>query len=224
MQGNEWNDIGAPGVDKQAVTQQLLHQWNEGDEQSLNKLLDRHLGWIREYAHRRLGAFLRSKGETCDFVQDAMVEFLRYGPRIRITDENHFRALIMRIVENTVRGKHDFFMAQRRRISRQQPLPSDTVLSLDPPKVGVERPSQAALKNEQEAWVRLGLELIDPADSEIIVLHQWTGLPFAKIAEQLQITAEAATMRHSRAVSKLGRVVARLRRGELAEVVGSDWE
>ncbi|MFH2001669.1 MAG: sigma factor-like helix-turn-helix DNA-binding protein, partial [Planctomycetota bacterium] len=77
---------------------------------------------------------------------------------------------------------------------------------------------------EREAWVRLGLELIDPEDSEIIVLHQWTGLPFAKIAEQLKITLEAACMRHSRAVSRLGSVVARLRHGEVYRAVGGSPE
>lgn len=109
-------------MEDQAITRNLLRQWNEGDEQSLNKLMERHLPWIRNHAHHRVGPHLRSKGETCDYVQDAMVEFLRYGPRIRITDENHFRALLIRIVENTLRGKRDWFVAQRRNISRQMPL------------------------------------------------------------------------------------------------------
>lgn len=202
------------------ITLTLLDQWDAGDEQALEELLQRHLPWIRNHVHHRLGPFLRGKAETCDYVQDAMVEFLRYGPRIRISDEKHFRALIVRIVENTLRGKKDWFTAQRRKAARQRPLPSDTILSLDPPKEDVERPSQAAVQHEREAWIRLGLELIDPDDAELIVLHQWEGRPFDEIAAHLEITADAARMRHVRAVNRLANKVSSLRRGDLARAVG----
>ena len=60
-------------------TPDLLRRWHEGDEAALSRLLERELPWIRQLVHRRLGPLLRRSGETQDFVQEAMVEVLRYG-------------------------------------------------------------------------------------------------------------------------------------------------
>jgi RNA polymerase sigma factor (sigma-70 family) len=197
-----------------------LSRWNRGNEAALEQLLDRHLAWITNHGRRRVGPFLRGKAETADYVQDAVIEFLRYGPRIQISDDRHFRALLVKIVENTLRDRRDWFMAQRRWNSKLRPLPSDTVLSLDPPKHAVQRPSQEAVKHEREAWIRLGMELVDPEDRDIIVLHQWEGRTFADIARRLKITSDAARMRYTRAVMRLGRKVAHLQRGDLTKAVG----
>ena len=94
------------------------------------------------------------KGETCDYVQDAIVQFLQYGPRFTISNDARFRGLLAKIVENVLCNKYHWFIARRREIARERPLPSDTVLNLDPPRHAVDSPSMAADKHEQEAWVR----------------------------------------------------------------------
>ncbi len=197
----------------------LLSQWNEGDPNGLDGLLERHLPWIRAHVRNRLGPFLRGKAETSDYVQDAVLEFLRYGPRIEISDDHHFRVLLVKIVENMLRGKWDWYKAQRRRITRLRPLPSDTVLALDPPKEGVSRPSQVMHNREREALIRLGMDLLDPEDSEIIALHQWEGLTFADMGKRLNISPDAARMRHSRAVNRLAGKVSFLRKRDLAHAI-----
>jgi len=209
---------------KRRVTEtlQFLGQWNRGDETGMEKLIERHLPWIRAHVHKRLGPRLRRKAETGDYVQDALVEFLRYGPRIEIADDDHFRALMVRIVENTLRGRVDWFNAQRRKVSRFFPIPSDTVLSLDPPRTPVERPSEAAGVREQTDWIRLGLELLDPEERDLIVQHQWEGRTFSEIGEEHGIAPDTIRMRHVRSVARLARKVADLRRGNLARAVGND--
>ena len=159
---------------------------------------------------------MRKRAETDDFVQDAMVQFLRYGPRIQIADDGHFRALLVRIVEHALCDRHDWFAAQRRAVAQEHPLPSDTVLTLDPPHNSVKSPSAAAQHHEREAWIRLGMELLEPGDREVLVLRKWEDLSFAAIGEHLGISEDAARMRTNRAVSRLGEVVGTLRRGELA--------
>ena len=196
----------------ETVTAQLLKSWHGGHEDGLDALLERHLPWIRIHVRRRLGPLLRRGAETSDYVQDAMIEFLRYGPRIVISDDDHFRALIVRIVENSLRNKYDWFTAQRRAIARERPIPSDTILRLDPPKDSVKTPSQSVQRHEDEAWVRLCMELIDPEDSEIIILRQWEHLSFVQIGEKLGISANTARMRHNRAVNRLAEQVGNLRR------------
>jgi len=192
----------------------LLRQWHSGDKKSLEVLLERHLPWVRNHVRKRLGAKLRRKIETSDIVQDAVVKFLRYSPRFITSDDNRFRGILVRIVENVLRDKHDWFAAQRRNVSRERPIPTDTVLNLDPPKTARATPSKAAHQNEQEGWIRLGIELLEPRERKPLVLHLWNGLSFADLGASLGITSEAARTRYRRSVKKLEEKIVQLRKGE----------
>lgn len=199
-------------------TSELLKKWHAGDESSLEALINLHLPWICRYVRSRLGPALRTKAETDDFVQDAMIQFLRYGPRIALSANGHFRCLVARIVENTIRDKNDWFRAKRRAMAREKPLPSDTVISLDPPRQPVKTPSRIVQAGEEEAWIRLGIELIEPADRSVIVMREWEKLAFAEIGERFGITANAAEKRFRRAVQRLGEKIGKLRRGRFEDL------
>jgi RNA polymerase sigma factor (sigma-70 family) len=148
-----------------------------------------------------------------------MVQFLKFGPHFTITKDTQFRALLLRIVENTLRYRHEWFMAKRRKIAKERPLPSETVLLLDPARDAAHTPSKSAERHEREAWIRLGMELLDPKDREILVLRQWDNRSFAKIGEGLDVEPETARMRHNRAVKRLAAKVGALRARKLAEVL-----
>ena len=70
-----------------------------------------------------------------------------------------------------------------------------------------------AERHEQEAWVRLGMEFLKPNDREILILREWDGLSYEEIAQRLEITVNAATVRHLRAVRNLAKQVDKLRQG-----------
>jgi RNA polymerase sigma-70 factor (ECF subfamily) len=196
-----------------------LSQWNQGDRLALDALLEDHLPWIRDQVRRRMGPKLRSKGETCDYVQDALVEFLRYGPRFTLSSDAVFRALLLKIVENTLRHRHVWFTARRRDMAREQPLPSDTILSLDASPGADETPSRSAAQHEQEAWIRLGMEFLDPDQREVLLRRKWDNLSFAEIGDRLNISSEAARKRHNRALDKLSNLIWELRQGKLDRVL-----
>ena len=198
-------------------TYDSLHRWNNGDRAALEELVSAHLSWLRAHVSNRLGPRLRRKAETEDFLQDALVEFLLYGPRIVIDDEDRFRALLVRIVENTLRDKNDWFKAKRRTISRERPLPPDTILNLDPRHDPPGTPSAEVDSNERRAWIRLGMELSGSDDREVLVLRNWDRLSFSEIGEELGISEDAARMRHKRAMGRLAETVGRLRRGQPIE-------
>jgi RNA polymerase sigma-70 factor (ECF subfamily) len=200
-------------------TSQFLKQWHEGNAKGLEGIIDRHLDWIHAQVHQRLSRPLRNKGETCDYVQDILVQFLRFSPRFVLSSEAQFRALLLRIVENALNDKYDWYTARRREIARERPLPSDTILSLDPPHGTIRTPSKSAEQHEREAWIRLGLELLDPDDREILALRQWDDLSFPEIGEELGIAANTARMRHNRAIVRLTDKILALKQGELDQVL-----
>jgi len=197
-----------------------LQKWHQGDRDGLTALLDRHLSWIHARVRRRLGSRLRRMVESTDIVQDAAVEFLRYGPRFLLSDDGQFRRLLARIIENVLRDKHDWYTARRRDMARARPIPPTTVLALDPGLGEVDTPSKALQEGEEEAWIRLGMELLDPDDREVIILRQWDELSFVDIGRRLKISRRAAWMRHSRAVQRLSTKIGGLRRRDRVDLVG----
>jgi len=199
-------------------TLHLIKKWHEGDDKSLDALLERHLPWIRKRVRNRLGPLLRAKGETCDYVQDAVIQFLKYGPQIVTSSDGKFRALLCKIVENSLRDQHDRYTARRREVARERPLPPDSILNLDPPRGRVKTPSQSVERHEREAWVRLAMELVDLKDREMLIMRQWDDLSFAEIGVRLGIAEGTAQKRHYRAVVHLAKKVDDLRSGKCGEI------
>ena len=196
-------------------TSLFLQQWHEGNQDGLNALLERHLPWIKGQVRKRLTPPLRNKAETVDYIQDVVVQFLHYAPKFTVSKDAQFRALLLRVVENTLMNKYEWYTARRRQMARERPLPSDTVLSLDPPERSFRTPSQSVARHEEEAWIRLAMEFLETDDREIIVLREWDKLPYAEIGARLDITANTARMRHDRAVIRLSEKVWDLRSGKL---------
>jgi RNA polymerase sigma factor (sigma-70 family) len=201
-------------------TSALLRQWHTGDREALNGLLERHLPAIREHVGRRLGAQLRAKETISDIVQDTVMQVLRYGPRFQVSDARHFHLLMARIVENVLRDKNDWYRARRRDRARECPLPPDSAIELGGPMRQRNPLSTEADRHEREAFVRMGLELLEPERREILVLRLWDGLSFAVIGERLGVSADAASKRCQRAMIDLGKTMRSLRHGDIGGLLG----
>ena len=198
-----------------------LH-WKQEDRKRRDRLLARHLPWITERVRRRLGPALRAKVESQDLVQAAALKVLHYGPRVEVGDENAFRALLARIVENVIRDEHAWLHARRRAVSQERRLGGTTSLRLDPPRREVARPSEEAARHEEALWVALAVELCEASDRQVLELRQAQELSFAEIGDRLGVTESGARMRYARALTRVSGLVARLREGKLAEIVTAD--
>ena len=196
-------------------TLQWLDEWHRGDDRALARLVELHLPWLRQQVDRRLGPALRQQGEVDDYLQDAMLDFLRDAPRFVVRDSAQFRALLARVLENTLRDRNDWFRAKRRDLARKASLPTDSVLALDPALQRSTTPSRDATRNEVRDWVRLGLELLEAEDRKIILLREYEDRSFVDIGTELGMTANAVRMRWVRAVARLAEVMKELRSGSV---------
>ncbi len=200
-------------------TLHLLRRWQSGDQRALDALITRHLPWIAAQVRRQVGVQLRARAETQDLVHDAVIEVMRDGPRFEVSDEHAFRGLLARIVANTLRDRARFEGRQRRSAGREWGGVADTVLSLDTPGTAGQRPSQAAARDEEVAWVRLALELLAPEDRDVIWLREFEELEFAQVGARLGTGADAARMRFHRALPRLASRVAQLRSGAVRQAL-----
>lgn len=201
-------------------TRDLLRRWHEGDSNALGELVAQDSQWIAEHVHRRLGPQLRRRQDTGDIVQHTLLEVLKTGPRFVVDDRQHLRALLARMVENVLRyhARHD--QQQKRDIRREQPAAvvaaaSNSVLDLCPAAASGPGPASAAAAAETRDWVRLALELLEPADREVIVGREYEDLPFAEIAARLDIPEAHARVRYQRALPKLAKKLQQLQQGQL---------
>ncbi|MEW6746640.1 MAG: sigma-70 family RNA polymerase sigma factor [Planctomycetota bacterium] len=205
--------------DPDLETTKLLERWCAGDSEALEALLNRHLGWVREQVERRIGGGLRRKTDTDDVVQEVVVRVLKYGPRFVVGSTGQFRSLLGRIVENVLRDQHDLFNAACRAADREESLPGDSVLLLRMSGDPVTTPSQVACRRERIDWLRLGMELLDFEERQVLGLRHWLGLSYAEIAERIGVQEDAARMRFNRALVHLARKLRDLRGGDVDDLV-----
>jgi RNA polymerase sigma-70 factor (ECF subfamily) len=200
----------------------LLQRLQGGDQEALRALLARDLPWVRGYVSRRLGTLLRGRADVDDYVQEAMADALRHGPRFATANLTHFRSLLARITENVLRDQAAHWRRKARDVARERPGTSDSLLELDQPVDSVTRPSVAAHRDEERAWIRLAIELLPASDREVVRMREWEELSFAEIGRELGATADGARMRFHRVLPKLARNVELLRSGQVARVLAQE--
>lgn len=192
-------------------TRILLRRWHEGDAAALDVLLRENLPWIRVYVEQRLGPLLKRRGDTSDYVQEAMCDVLRYGPRFLLPDREQFRALVARIVLNVLHDEHDYHAAMQRDPRRER---SAGLIDFEA-AASATSPSAAAARTETQDLVRLAIDLLAPEDRKVLLAREWDGLSFGEVGAQLGMSEDAARMRFQRALPRLAQCVERLRRGDV---------
>lgn len=175
------------------------------------RLVQENLGWAVEYVRRRLQPEMRGDADSLDFVQEAILSLHR-GPALEVKSESEFRALLSRVLDNDLRDRHRYLHRQCRDVRRAAGGASDTLFQHDPPAHSITSPSMSVDRSEREAWIRLALEFLSPEDRQVLRLREWEELSFEEIGKQLGVSADAARVRYHRALPKLARKVAGLRR------------
>jgi RNA polymerase sigma-70 factor, ECF subfamily len=199
-------------------SEQLLTRWQAGDDSAVGPLLHRLEPFVRERARQLLGAELRQKLASDDVAQDAMLEFLRYGPRHVPGSLPQLRALLARIVANTVCDHGKWFQARRRRQTNEGPLHTTLLAGLPQSDV---LPAAAAEQRELAERLGLALDLLPPDDRDLIVWREWEHLSFAAIGERRRQSEEAARAAHRRALLRLSDTLTALRQGDVDGAVAA---
>src|SRR5262249_32304923 len=68
-------------------------------------------------------------------------------------------------------------------------------------------PSQAAIRHELQERLRAALDEMDPLDREVLALRHFEELGNNEVAQALNITKDAASKRHVRALKRLREIL-----------------
>jgi len=185
-------------------SRELLTRWSAGDAGALAVLLEQEAEWVRLRVRRRLGPLLRAQHETVDVLQQAMLAVLRYRPPTRLTDGRQFRALLARLIENVVRAEYDHCTAQRRDRRKELAWSASRPHSSGEPEAASRcAPSRVVERRERIALLHLAVELLDPLDRELVLLHEFKQMSFAAIAVRLGLHEKAVQRAFGRALPRL---------------------
>jgi RNA polymerase sigma factor (sigma-70 family) len=189
----------------------LLRLARSGDRTALRELIVHHLDWLRSRVRRRLGDGLRRELDSEDVVQDIVASLLAAGRPAEFHDIDHFRALLIRVVDTDLRDRIRWSLRERRNRAREERVATDGSSLAGVPIESVTRPSQHFEQKERLDWIRAGMAGLHPDDQRLLRRRIWQEQSFRTIAEELDVTEDAARMRVNRALARLARVVAALR-------------
>lgn len=96
-------------------TRKLIESAKSGNPEALERVFERYRSRIQGLVRKKLGTPLRANLESSDIVQSVCYEAMRSIEEIEYRDEEGFIHWLARITENTIRDKHRYFGAQKRR-------------------------------------------------------------------------------------------------------------
>jgi RNA polymerase sigma-70 factor (ECF subfamily) len=189
-------------------TEELLRRAAAGDDQARARLLERHRGRLLRLVGVRLDRRLLARLDASDVVQDVLVEahqkmngYLRDRPL-------PFYPWLRQMAWQRLVKLHQYHRAQKRRVSREEPLapdlPDESALELARRLVvSGTGPSGPLLREELRRRVRRALAQLSPRDREVLVLRYLEQLSTQEVAAVLGISEGAVKTRHARALLRL---------------------
>jgi RNA polymerase sigma-70 factor (ECF subfamily) len=163
----------------------------------------------------RMGGELRSKLESMDLVQDALVHALGGLESFTYTNEGDFVRWLSKIVQHTLCEHWDRLHADKRDIRKEVRLRSlrsttGSVPAGIPGPVDATTPSVIMSRREDLARLEKALDSLKPEYRQVLILTRIEGLPYGEIGQRLGKTPDAVRMLVSRATAALATTFRRL--------------
>ena len=191
-------------------TLELLDQVRGGDDDAVNVLIDRHRNALRHLVRMRLDRKIQRRVDVSDVVQDVLIEANR---RLKTYLENPvmpFHLWIRHIARDRIIDAHRRHRGSAKRsVDREQAMvipggfgKSSIILAaqlVDSEKT----PAARTMEKELARRVEEAISDLDDVDAEVIVMRHYEQLTNREIAQALELTEPAASMRYLRAVRRL---------------------
>jgi RNA polymerase sigma-70 factor (ECF subfamily) len=189
-------------------TQDLVILAKEGDYSALDQLCRVYGERVRRIVRLRMGQELRSKLESMDLVQDALVCALGGLKDFTYKDEGDFLRWLSKIAENRLRDNLEKFHADKRdirkevRLDNQNPSTGDGFVRIPSP-IDSTTPSVIMSRKEELDKLEKAIDQLKPEYREVIILKRIEGLSYKEIGERLGRSPDAVGMLLSRAMVAL---------------------
>ena len=174
-------------------TSDLIQRARAGDRDSLERLIQRHVGPLRRYASGRLPRWARDLADTDDLVQDTLLRAFSRMDTFEMRGVGALQAYLRQAVMNRLRD-------ELRRRGRAPSLVDVDAIEL----AGEGSPLEEAIGREAAARYVAALARLEPEEREVIIGRVEMEYSYAELADVLgKPTADAARKAARRALLRL---------------------
>jgi len=195
-------------------TEELLKGVRTGDEDAVNRLIERHRAAVLRLVQLRLDNRVRRRVGVSDVVQDVFLEANRRLGDYLANPTMPFHLWLRHIAQDRIIDAHRRHRgSQKRSVDRELGLVApggNDRSTLELAERLCDRqltPAAAATQQEMAKRVEAAIAELDEQDREIIVMRHYEQLSNQDVARVLGLTEPAASMRHLRAVRRLRAVL-----------------
>jgi RNA polymerase sigma-70 factor (ECF subfamily) len=194
--------------DSEHKTQSLVTLAKEGDKLAIEQLCRIYGERVRRIIRLRIDRKLRSKIDSVDVVQDALLLAMGGLKDFTYKNEGDFLRWLSKIAENKLHDILDKFYTEKRDIRREIPFKkvennTEEVSLINAEPLDTTTPSVLLFKKEQLDRLENAIDDLKPDYREVIYLSRIERLSNAEIAEKLGKSKGAVAMLLSRALVAL---------------------
>jgi len=183
-----------------------------GDLDALAEVYQRHYLRLRRIVELLLDKRLRGRVDAEDVLQEG---YIKASQRINKFIDSHENSLLLWLKLNVKQTLYDVhrrhLAAEIRSARRDVPLTIQTGsgVRLQPIEGHEPTPSTIVTRRETAAQLAWAMKLLKPFDRRILQLRHIDQMPNQEVATQLGISEKAASMRYTRALHRLGRILSK---------------
>ncbi len=195
-------------------TQELLAEARAGDDAAVNRLLERHRDAVHRMVRLRLDAKVQRRVDVSDVVQEVLVEAnRRLRDYLNHPDHMAFHLWLRQITQDRIIDAHRRHRGSAKRsVDREQQFVAgneqqstvDLVAQLRDPQHG---PASQVADKELAKIVEAAIAELEDQDCEIVIMRHYEHLSNQEIAQALNLSEPAASMRYLRAIRRLREVL-----------------
>ena len=191
-------------------TDELLVAAKKGDDQAVNRLLEKHRGPVRRLVEMRLDRKVQRRVDVSDVVQEVMVEASGRLEKYLADPVMAFHLWLRQIAwDHIIDTYRRHRVSAKRNMDREQPMSapgrndqSSAELAIQLCDPGI-TPAAAAMQHEIASRVEAAIERLNDQDREVIIMRHYEHLSNLEIAEALKLNPPATSMRYLRAIRRL---------------------
>jgi len=196
-------------------TQELLAGAENGDAEAVNRLLERHRDAVRRMIDLRMDRKIARRVDASDIVQDVLIEANRRLADYLKNPAMPFHLWLRHMAKDRLIDAHRRHRgAAKRSLDREQPLVAPGRLDQSTLNLVAELRDQGRTPASEAAWNELQLQFVaavddlDEQDREVVLMRHFEKLSNSEVAEALNLSSAAASMRYLRAVRRLKSILA----------------
>jgi RNA polymerase sigma-70 factor (ECF subfamily) len=201
-----------------ADTARLVRRAVQGDRRAIDELLSQYRPQLRRMVAVRMDSRLKARFDPSDIVQSVLAEAAQKMVAFRQPPEHFYPWLRQLAWDELARIHRDHIRTKKRSVSREQDdwqgrVADESMLQLADRLAAQQLgPGSRLMQKELRSRVRAAIEQLPPQDREVLVLRFLEQLNVSDTAAALGISESAVKSRQFRAVERLGKLLADLRR------------